>query len=67
MTAANMPTEEGLVACEICLREVPVSEAQCPEVVEYVVYFCGTDCYTKWVGQGAETKPEPGAPPPAGS
>jgi pyridoxine 5'-phosphate synthase PdxJ len=36
------------VACEVCLKEVPASEAVVPEAQDYVAYFCGLDCYQKW-------------------
>lgn len=36
------------VACEVCLREVPRSEAIVPEAADYVAYFCGLECYEKW-------------------
>jgi len=41
----------------MCLKEVPVSEATVPEATDYVVYFCGLDCYERWkrqIGQSAE-------------
>lgn len=36
------------VPCEICLKEIPQSEAQIEEASDYVMYFCGLDCYKKW-------------------
>jgi hypothetical protein len=36
------------VACEVCLREVPRSEAVVPEASDYVAYFCGLECFAKW-------------------
>lgn len=41
------------VSCEVCLKEVPRSEATVPEAVDYVVYFCGIDCYRQWKAQAA--------------
>ncbi len=43
------------VACEICLKEVPVSEATVPEATDYVVYFCGLDCYERWKRQSRQS------------
>ena len=43
------------VPCAQCLKEVPVSEAKVAEAVDYVAYFCGLECYTKWVEQGKGT------------
>ncbi len=48
-------TENELVSCEICLKEVPVSDAVTPEVADYVAHFCGLECYEKWQQQ-AETE-----------
>jgi hypothetical protein len=39
------------IACEICMKEVPKTEALNAEGAEYVLYFCGLDCYTKWSGE----------------
>ncbi|HKE42819.1 MAG TPA: DUF3330 domain-containing protein [Casimicrobiaceae bacterium] len=39
------------VVC-VCEQEVPISEALIPEAVDYVVYFCGLDCYDRWVSSG---------------
>ena len=41
-------SEEALVSCDICCKEVPKSVAKTPESVDYVVYFCGLECYAKW-------------------
>lgn len=48
-----MATEEKLtdathVSCDICLKEVPLSEATIPEATDYFVHFCGLECYEKW-------------------
>lgn len=48
--------EDELVACDICLREVPISAAKTPEVADYVAHFCGLECYAKWQ-QGSESQP----------
>ncbi len=39
------------VPCAVCHREIPVSEAKSEEAVDYVLYFCGMDCYAKWKKQ----------------
>ena len=36
------------VACEVCLREIPPSEAKMEEASDYVMYFCGLECYQQW-------------------
>lgn len=40
------------IACEICLKEIPASEATSEEVEDYVVNFCGLECYAVWKEQG---------------
>lgn len=51
MTITDKPAELETVACEVCMKEVPVSEATVPEATDYVVHFCGLDCYQKWKAQ----------------
>jgi len=48
MSESEKPTELKKVACDICLKEVPKSEAKMDEASDYVLYFCGLDCYEKW-------------------
>jgi len=47
MTKTDVP-EEGLVACEVCLKEIPRSVARSLEGPDYVYHFCGQKCYEKW-------------------
>lgn len=56
MTINDKPVEQEHVACEVCMKEVPVSEAVVPEATDYVAHFCGLDCYQKWKDQGAKTE-----------
>ena len=51
MTTSEKPVELEHVSCEICMKEVPLNEAINPETDDYVVYFCGLDCYDKWKKQ----------------
>lgn len=37
-----------LVSCQACRHEIPLSEAVVPEALDYVVYFCGLECYERW-------------------
>ena len=46
--AAGRASDAERVACEVCLREVPRSEAVVPEATDYVAYFCGLECFEKW-------------------
>jgi len=47
---------EVQVACEVCIKEIPVSEAKSDEAADYVRYFCGLDCYEAWSSQKAPVK-----------
>jgi len=48
MSAPVTPVEAQRVACEVCLKEIPRSEAGIAEAVDYVAYFCGLECYEQW-------------------
>lgn len=51
MITRDKQVEVERVTCEICLKEVPISEAKVPEATDYVVHFCGLECYEKWKNQ----------------
>ena len=36
------------IRCEVCQHDIPLSEAMVAEATDYVVYFCGLDCYDRW-------------------
>jgi len=42
----NQPEE--LVACKVCLKEIPRSVASSLEGSDYVLYFCGDTCFVEW-------------------
>lgn len=48
MTTHDKPVELEQVSCEICMKEVPLTEAMVPEAEGYFVHFCGLDCYQQW-------------------
>ena len=50
------PSEIEKVSCDICRKEVPLSEAMIPEAEDYVAHFCGLECYTQWKQQSERTK-----------
>jgi hypothetical protein len=54
MTTTDKLINVERVACEVCLKELPKSEATVSEVTDYVVYFCGLDCHEKWKSQRAK-------------
>jgi hypothetical protein len=41
------PEEPSIIPCEVCLKEIPRSEALNAEAEDYMVHFCGLDC-TAW-------------------
>lgn len=48
MKTNDKPVKVEQVACEICLKEVPITEAVVPEATDYVAHFCGLECYQEW-------------------
>ena len=47
---ANKPQLRGmeLVPCAVCQKEIPKSVALSAEDQDYVMHFCGLDCYEEW-------------------
>ncbi len=56
MKRDTQPLPDVLVACEVCMKEIPASEAKSDEATDYVIYFCGLDCYAHWSSQDPEDK-----------
>ncbi len=48
--------EPEKVACEVCFKEIPLSEATSVKAIDYIVYYCGLDCYDKWKKQDVESE-----------
>ena len=44
----DVPVTLAGVSCAVCRHEIPASEARVAEAVDYVVHFCGLDCYERW-------------------
>lgn len=57
--AGPSPEGDEKVSCASCRRLVPRSEAFQPEAEDYLIYFCGLDCYDRW----SRDEPEPPGPP----
>jgi hypothetical protein len=52
-----------LVSCAVCQKEVPKSVAHRVADQDYVLYFCGPDCYEEWsADQMAVREQEAGEP-----
>jgi len=62
MATHDKSTEVEQVACDVCLKEVPLTEATVPEALDYVAHFCGLECYEQWKKQGSKPK-QPGVKP----
>ncbi len=58
MTEVKIPPQDEKVACEICLKEIPISEAKSAEATDYLIHFCGAECYAKWKDQNNKEKTE---------
>jgi hypothetical protein len=48
MGTQGKPSSAEHVACAVCLKEVPKSEAMVAEAADYMLYFCGLECFAKW-------------------
>lgn len=46
-----VPHEPEVIACEVCLREIPTSVAKSAEGPDYVHHFCGLECLGQWRGR----------------
>lgn len=36
------------ISCQMCLSDIPPSASGNSEVEDYVMYFCGIECYALW-------------------
>lgn len=54
MTTEKQPPESEKVSCEVCLKEIPISEAKSEEGTDYVYHFCGQECFTEWRAQSKD-------------
>jgi hypothetical protein len=48
MSEKMTPKEPDHVSCDLCMKEVPIDEANSFEAVDYVIHFCGLECFEKW-------------------
>lgn len=42
-------TDPSLLACEVCMKEIPISEASSSEATDYVIYYFGIECFGIWL------------------
>lgn len=53
------PHPVDVVACEVCFKEIPVSEAYSGEASDYIHHYCGLECYALWREQEEKQVDEP--------
>lgn len=56
MATSDKPADPAVVSCEVCLKEVPVTEATVAEAADYFAHFCGLECYEQWKKKGGLPK-----------
>jgi hypothetical protein len=62
-THPNPHSVTGKIPCDVCHKEIPLSEARRFEAEDYVANFCGLDCYAEWK-QRSEAMRQPDEKPP---
>lgn len=45
MTEQKKLVEPERVSCVVCFKEIPISEAKSVKATDYIMYYCGLDCY----------------------
>jgi len=58
MIERNKLIEPEKVSCEVCLKEIPISEASSVKATDYIMYYCGLECYEKWKKQAEKSGKE---------
>ena len=53
-------SEVEKVPCDVCRKEVPLSEAKISEAADYVAHFCGMECYAQWKKGSERARPQSG-------
>jgi hypothetical protein len=55
MNGTSQQQKIDFVECEICLEEIPISEAKSEEASDYVAHFFGLECYAIWKSQSQKS------------
>ena len=50
------PSEAEKIPCDVCRKELPLSEAMIPEAEEYIAHFCDLECYEKWKQESGQNR-----------
>jgi len=48
MNEASRRLEPVQLSCDICLREIPHTDSCYEQAGDYVLHFCGLECYRQW-------------------
>ena len=48
MDTKPIPEEPEKIDCATCMKEIPDSAAVTEEGEDYVMHFCGLECYAAW-------------------
>lgn len=56
MSTDKTAVVEEILSCEICLQDIPASSAYSSETMDYVMYYCGLNCYDQWQKRQKEGK-----------
>ena len=59
MNTKPAPDAVEIVACDVCFKEIPISEIKSDEASDYVHHYCGLECFAQW--QAQEDQPSTGA------
>ena len=54
MNENKINSDNEKVECQVCMKEVPISESKSEEATDYVLHFCGLECYSKWKEQNQQ-------------
>lgn len=54
MARPSRPSNVEIIQCDVCMKEIPANEARSAEVHDYVMHFCGLDCYDQWQKQTSQ-------------
>lgn len=58
MTTPPRPTAVETIRCDVCMKEIPQSAATNAEVQDYVMHFCGLECYGQWHTEAEQKEAE---------
>ena len=50
--------DDEILACKMCLQEIPISEIKNEEARDYVIHYYGVDCYALWAKQRSDQSTE---------